>query len=125
MNRAERKRQQRGHIITGWTKHPSPKDKKTGSGWFRQLDRVYRRNDGMYVCMMRDIQTAWGKVTHVTITAARGKPQWAEKQRIKNELFGLEAVAVEVFPKESELVDHAEMYHLWVLHDTEIPFGID
>lgn len=123
MNRAERKRMEKGHQILGWTKHPSPKDLKKGSGWFRELDRVYRRNDNQFVCMMRDLHTDWGNVTHVTITAFQ-PPSWAEKQQIKNELFGKESVAIEVFPKESELVDQADMYHLWVLHREQIPFGI-
>ena len=124
MNRAERRRQQKGHQITGWTRHSSPKDLKIGSGWFRELDRVYKRDDGRFVCMFRDVKTEWGEVTHVTITAHH-KPSWADKQQIKNELFGKESVAIEVFPKESELVDHADMYHLWILHDIDLPFGID
>lgn len=124
MNRAERRRQEKGHQIVGWTKHPSPKELKRGDGWFGELDRVYRRNDNSVVCMMRDLQTEWGKVTHVTITAQQ-QPNWSEKQMFKNELFGKESVAIEVFPKESELVDKAEMYHLWVLHETQLPFGID
>ncbi|MGR9527665.1 DUF7694 domain-containing protein (plasmid) [Priestia megaterium] len=48
-----------------------------------------------------------------------------EKQRIKNEIFGEEYTAIEVFPKESELVDEANMYHLWVLpKGMNLPFGI-
>lgn len=39
---------------------------------------------------------------------------WATKQRIKNEVFGNEVEAIEVFPKESLLVDQAEMYWLWI-----------
>lgn len=124
MNRAERKRAEKGHEITGWTKHPSPKELKKGDGWFGEMDRVYRKDDGRAVCMMRDLQTEWGKVTHLTITSFK-QPNWSEKQRIKNDLFGEESLAIEVFPKESELVDEADMYHLWILHDKQLPFGID
>lgn len=123
MNRAERRRQSRGHQIVGWQRHASPKDLKYGDGWVRELDRVYKRNDGQFVCMMRDLQTGLGKVTHLTITAL-DQPLWADKQQIKNELFGPEATAIEVFPAESELTDAADMYHLWILHDTALPFGI-
>lgn len=123
MNRAARKRNEKGHKIVGWSKHPSSKQLKQGDGWFGELDRTYRRNDGQVVCMMRDLQTDWGKVTHLTITA-HGQPNWMDKQRIKNELFGEESLAIEVFPKESELVNNANMYHLWILHEQEIPFGI-
>lgn len=41
-------------------------------------------------------------------------PTWAELQRIKNEIIGDECEAVQVFPKESELVDQADLYHLWL-----------
>lgn len=123
MNRAERRRKNEGMKIVGWSKHSSPKQLKQGVGWFGELDRVYRRNCDRFVCMMRDLETEWGKVTHLTITAL-DKPTWMEKQQIKNELFGTESLAIEVFPKESELVNNASMYHLWVLHDRELPFGI-
>ncbi|KIL46961.1 hypothetical protein KP77_25300 [Jeotgalibacillus alimentarius] len=69
------------------------------------------------------MQTEWGKVTHLTITSHE-QPPWGVKQQIKNELLGKEALAIEVFPKESELVDKADMYHLWVLHEQQLPFGI-
>jgi hypothetical protein len=50
---------------------------------------------------------------------------WARKQRIKSALAGPEALAVEVFPPESELVDQADAYHLWVLPaGTKLPFGV-
>lgn len=109
--------------IKGWTQRQSPKELKVGDGWFAELDRVYRKNDGRFVCMMRDLKTEWGKITHCTITSLI-KPTWMEKQNIKNELFGKESLAIEVFPKESKLVDDADMYHLWILHDQELPFGL-
>jgi len=40
---------------------------------------------------------------------------WRHFQRIKNELAGAEREAVEIFPPESQLVDTANQYHLWVL----------
>ena len=47
------------------------------------------------------------------------------KQEIKDELFGSRAVAVEVYPPKKNLVDVADIYHLWVLpKDYQLPFGI-
>lgn len=40
---------------------------------------------------------------------------WADFQRIKNELYGPEAQAVEYYPRETDLIDTANMYWLWVL----------
>lgn len=119
--------------VLGWTEKPSPKDLKYGSGWLRELNRVYVANDQSYCVMTRDIDTPIGKVTHACIRNQGSKETnwngtditWSEKQRIKNEIFGEDSVAIEVFPKESELVDCANMYHLWILHDFEIPFGLN
>jgi hypothetical protein len=40
---------------------------------------------------------------------------WRHFQAIKNEVAGPEREAIEIFPPESELVDAANEYHLWVL----------
>lgn len=39
---------------------------------------------------------------------------WRHFQAIKNEVAGPEREAVEIFPPESELVDGANEYHLWI-----------
>lgn len=113
--------------IVGWTEHPSPKQLKRGTGWFNEFSRVLRDNNNQFVVMIRDVETTWGIVEHACIKSASDDDiPWRDKQRIKNELFGSERIAVEVFPKTSELVDHAMMYHIWVLPDgMELPFGID
>jgi len=130
VNRAERRRLEResgnGRIV-GCVQHASPKQLKQGNGWFGELDRVYRDEKGLFVVMIRSVETEWGMVEHACMRNAAGTDiPWSEKQRIKNELFGHERIAVEVFPKESELVDAANMYHLWVLPvEMTLPFGID
>lgn len=125
MNRSERRRQEK-HRIVGWIRHPSPKQLKKGSGWFGELDRVYRDKKSKYVVMIRDVETDWGAVQHACIrNAASTDIPWKEKQWIKDQIFGPERIAVEVFPKDSELVDEANMYHLWVLPlGMELPFGL-
>lgn len=97
-----------------WVGKPSPKSLHHGTGWFRELNKVW--TDGKYVVMSRTLETEWGEVTHVCIrnTGSTDIP-WAEKQRIKNELFGADRVAIEVFPTEAELVDEANMYHVWIM----------
>lgn len=101
----------------GWIGQPSPKSKHVGGGWFGEMNKVYVDEKRFYCVMIRTIVVPeWGQVEHAAI---RNTPStdisWAEKQRIKNEIFGNERVAFEVFPKESELVDEANMYHIWVL----------
>jgi hypothetical protein len=48
---------------------------------------------------------------------------WRDMQRIKNELLGDEAEAVELYPAESRLVDGANQYHLWALVGCQWPIG--
>ena len=45
----------------------------------------------------------------------RAVRDWRHFQRIKNELAGYEREAIEIFPPESQLVDTANQYHLFVL----------
>lgn len=40
---------------------------------------------------------------------------WDELQQIKNKIAGYEAYAVEVYPRQRDLVRAANMRHLWVL----------
>lgn len=42
---------------------------------------------------------------------------WGDFQRIKNELFGEDAQAVELYPRARDLVDQANLYWLWILHE--------
>ena len=49
---------------------------------------------------------------------------WSDIQRIKNDLFGEEAHAVEYYPKVSELVDDKNIYHVWILEpEYKAPFS--
>jgi hypothetical protein len=51
---------------------------------------------------------------------------WRHLQAIKNEVFGAERMAFEIYPPESQLVDSANQFHLWVLPaDFQLPFGFD
>jgi hypothetical protein len=128
LNRAERKRQERegNKRVSGWIEHPSPKQLKRGDGWFSEFDRVFRDKNSQFVVMIRDVKTEWGNVQHAAIKSASDNDiPWRDKQRIKNELFGTERTAIEVFPKESRLVDAANLYHIWVLPvGLELPFGL-
>ncbi|MDK8188990.1 hypothetical protein QP794_02675 [Paenibacillus sp. UMB7766-LJ446] len=110
-----------------WIGRPSPKSMKMGNGWFKELDRVYSSEDGQYAVMTRPVATEWGQLIHACIRNVEGTDiPWAEKQRIKDELLGRDRTAIEVFPAATELVDEANMYHLWVLPaGMKLPFTIN
>lgn len=124
----------------GWLKAVSPKQLNDATDvyhgqWLKEMDRCWiREEDGLCVSsrLIRVPEIFGGKVEHVTITRG-GKLttdgssdlSWAEKQQIKNELFGEKRCAIEVFPKTKKLVDICDVYHLWVFDKKfDLPFGI-
>lgn len=122
-----------------WIKSMSPRHVNAltncySGQWMPQMDRCWQSDDGFCV-MSRLLRTKWGKVEHVTIikvdknniASADGSRDisWATKQEIKNELFGANKTAIEVFPSDKYLVDECDVYHLWVFEKGfELPFGI-
>ena len=99
--------------------------------WMPQMDRCWISDDGIQVTS-RLLETKWGKVEHAAITTINSLTfngesdlPWAVKMEIKNELFGENRAAIEVYPKAKKLVDVMDVYHLWVFpKEFEMPFGI-
>lgn len=99
--------------------------------WMPQMDRCWMSDDGIQVTS-RLLNTEWGKVEHAAITvpgtlSCNGEYElpWSVKQGIKNELFGENRLAIEVYPKQRNLVDVMDVYHLWVFpKGFDLPFGI-
>ncbi|MDJ0631065.1 MAG: hypothetical protein QNJ44_22600 [Rhodobacter sp.] len=87
-------------------------------GWLGQVDHV--RKNRVFSVLVRDV----GSAIHLAISSlSNDRPSWPEMQRIKNELAGEGSTAVEVYPPQSELVDGADMYHIWVLFGP-LPFSL-
>lgn len=100
-------------------------------GWHGDMDRCWIDNDANICVCSRLIRTKFGTVEHVTISRGTGtndgsgEVTWAEKMEIKNTLFGENRFAIEVFPKQKNLVDIMDVYHLWVFDKKlDMPFGI-
>lgn len=101
------------------------------TGWHGEMDRCWIDNDADICVCSRLIRTKFGTVEHVTISKGTGtndgtgEVTWSQKMQIKNELFGENRFAIEVFPKQKNLVDVCDVYHLWVFDKKiEMPFGI-
>jgi|SRR5882672_2754619 len=76
--------------------------------------KVWR--NGMFIVQAFSTPNAWGAIRMmIRWLDARPDHDWSLFQRIKNDLFGPEAVALEVYPAESNKQDVANMYWLWVL----------
>lgn len=63
-------------------------------------------------------------VRHLAVSSLSGlRPTWPEMQRIKDDLAGPDATALEVYPPRAHVVDEADMFHIWVLRG-KLPFGL-
>lgn len=93
--------------------------------WTKLMDRFWESDEGFNV-MSREFECELGKVQHITIESNTGEPVgWSVKQQIKDELFGRDRIAIEVYPAKKELVDVMNIYHLWLLPKKfKMPFGI-
>lgn len=82
-------------------------------GWLRDVKAAVA-ND-LYVVLLRVFELdGVGEMRHLAIRTASGlEPPWRDLQRIKNELCGDDRYAVQVCPPADQLVDGADMYHLW------------
>ena len=80
----------------------------------------------LYAVQRYDNQTEWGMVIQLSVGSHHGRTiPWDDLQRIKDELAGEAAAAVEVYPAADDVVDKAPMRHLWILPQTvKLPFGL-
>lgn len=135
-----RSRQESVILATQWfnalskksTKHPSLEeciDSFIKEDQRNQTLKMYR-NQIYMVHVDSDTDLAYesfkGKVMHLSIKRNDRRPcnDWRDMQEIKNLLAGPERQAIQIFPKESHLVDTSNQYHLWVLPDDMlIPIG--
>lgn len=86
----------------------------------RPADRAFR-ND-LYSVFVWDMEHDTMHVSFHRHNRAAVR-DWRHFQAIKNEVAGAERLAVEVFPPESQLIDAANEYHLWVWpRDIAFPF---
>lgn len=92
--------------------------------WPDELNRAYI--NGEYAVLVRTINTEWGKIRHAAIRNVNSTDiSWAQKQEIKDKIFGKHKIGIEVYPAEEKLVDAANMYHLWILPiNMELPFSL-
>lgn len=89
------------------------------TGWIRDIRGAYRNS--VFSVLEREDSTG---VIHAGIASMSGiRPTWYEMQRIKDELYGPESTAVEIYPPAGEVVDGSDMFHIWILPGP-IPFGL-
>jgi hypothetical protein len=90
-----------------------------GTGWASEFT-VARRNK-VFCVLDRVLENG---VRHLAVSSLSGiRPSWREMQRIKDSIAGPDLTAVEVYPPVPEIIDQADMFHIWVLPGP-LPFSL-
>lgn len=89
-------------------------------GWTDEVRRVCHNR--IFSVLVRPLENGG---THFAVSSMSGvRPTWHEMQRIKDDLAGPEALAVEIYPPKAEIVDDADVFHIWVVSDRDAaPFN--
>lgn len=91
----------------------------------KKIDSILESGDNIKISK-HEYPSSIGGLVHLSIQRKDGDEivaNWDFFQKIKNDLFGDESQMVEVYPKESNLVNYANIRHFWVLpNDYVIPF---
>lgn len=92
-----------------------------------------------YLLFLTSNNSSWGEVLHLTIKKLdqlkahmdvryyfdSEEPTFAEKIQARQVIRQTNRIGLEVFPKESNLIDGANLYHVWLLpEEFEFPFSI-
>ena len=79
--------------------------RRTGEGWFDETEECYN-----------GFPAENGEVTWLSIKRRDKEAihDWRDLQRIKNDICGPDAEAMEIYPAETRLMDRANQYHLFV-----------
>ena len=110
---------------------PSVEEIMKSSGWDQQTAKdhvTWMKNQAVWANNLYQVNAEFMPGGRVHLIIRRLDKQaihsWQHFQQIKNELLGPECEAVEVYPKESHLIDEKHHYHLWGFRSPEGSFGI-
>jgi hypothetical protein len=90
-----------------------------GNGWSYDFQTAHKNK--VFSVLDRTLDNG---VRHLAVASLSGiRPTWYEMQRIKDELGGSEKTAIEVYPPATQIVDGADMFHIWILTEP-LAFGL-
>lgn len=79
------------------------------TGWCRQVRHAVK--NAVFSVLVRPLESGG---VHLAVSSLSGvRPTWHEMQRIKDDILGFSATAVEIYPPRSQVVDAADVFHLW------------
>lgn len=88
-----------------------------GQSICRTIEAIY--TDGEFIVEVHSTENPVPFKCRLMIKRCDKAPirSWRQLQDTKNEIAGVDASAIEIYPPESEVTDTANIYHLWVLAD--------
>lgn len=90
------------------------------------MTRAFSNN--RYIVMIDDnVMTDKGTAIRAMIQTVDDQPiknHWSEIQKIKNEIFGPEAIGIEYYPAESKLINVHNIYWLWIFPVGVLPIPL-
>ena len=90
-----------------------------------RIDKAHFWQNNMYACAVYDDDDDIGHCTiqRLDCTPAR---DWRHLQAIKNQLYGEDRQAIEIYPPQNDVLDVANTTHLWVLpKGKELDIGLE
>ncbi len=101
----------------------------TGSGEEAARDRIeWLKSQSVWVNNLYQVNVEYlpDDMAHVIIRRLDKQPihNWVHFQGIKNQVLGKDCEAVEIYPKETDLVDAKHHYHLWGFRKGDKSFGV-
>ena len=80
------------------------------------IECVFVDESDEYIVQKHGVSDGSDFVCRLTVKRSDGEPirTWRVLQDIKNAITGEESVAIEIYPKESQVTDTGNLYHLWV-----------
>ena len=113
-----------GREWSAWQEIPVTDEIRASSPHMAHVSRIFANSRFEAQCFT--CATAMGGVAQLVV-ARHGHLEpvtWNDLQRVKNELFGVDALAVEVYPR--EVVREMKIRILWILPEgTDLPYGLD
>ena len=126
-----------------WERFSVPESHMNGPTWERQLSEIWKCTTKQHfiICQIRNLSTSkFGSMRHI-VTKVVDKaclkehptlaiinsldPSYSEKVSILMAIGKWKQLALEVFPRTEDLVDRANLYHIWEVEDTShLPFDI-
>ena len=126
-----------------WQRQPVPVEYRNGPTWYRQIDEIWLASNSKerIVVQLRNFSTPrFGAMRHLLIKVLNLKkfalqgtfairnsedPTYEQKAWVLSTLGKWKKIALEVFPKTSELIYAANLYHIWEIESEEkLPFDL-